>query len=57
MAEASDKSQVALREVEVRVTGPPERRHRDEPMDRRHYLGLRRFAGRRLRHVVMCRGR
>lgn len=56
MADAFDKSQVVVGEVEVRLARPDERRRWDALMDRHHYLGFRQFAGRGLRHVALWCG-
>jgi predicted transposase YbfD/YdcC len=56
MADAFDKSQVVVGEVEVRLARPEERRRWDALMDRYHYLGFRQFAGRGLRHVALWCG-
>ena len=40
-----------LSEVSVRLAKPEERPRWDERMDRHHYLGFKRFAGRGLRYV------
>ena len=46
MADAFDKVQVVVGEVEVRLARPDERRRWDALMDQHHYLGFRQFAGR-----------
>jgi len=46
-----------LSDVMVRLALPEERLRRDALMDRHHYLGFRRFAGRGLRHVFVWRSR
>ena len=56
MADAFDRSQVVVGEVEVRLARPDERRRWDALMDRHHYLGFRQFAGRGLRHVALWCG-
>ena len=56
MAGDFDKNQVVVREVEVRVVRPDERRRWDALMAEHHYLGFRQFAGRGLRHVAVWRG-
>ena len=45
-----------LAEVAVRLAAPHERRRWDALMDRHHYLGFKRFAGRGLRYVFEWRG-
>ena len=57
MSDGYDKSEVVVREVEVRPARPDERRRWDALMDEHHYLGFRQFAGRGLRHVAVWRGR
>ena len=56
MADAFDKAQVVVGEVEVRLARPDERRRWDALMDQHHYLGFRQFAGRGLRHVAVWCG-
>ena len=56
MADAFDKVQVVVDEVEVRLARPDERRRWDALMDQHHYLGFRQFAGRGLRHVAVWFG-
>ena len=56
MSAEFDKSEVVVREVEVRPIRPDERRRWDALMDEHHYLGFRQFAGRGLRHVAEWRG-
>ena len=56
MADAFDKTQVVVGEVEVRLARCDERRRWDALMDRHHYLGFRQFAGRGLRHVAVWCG-
>ena len=56
MADAFEKSQVVVGEVEVRLARPDERRRWDALMDWHHYLGFRQFAGRGLRHVALWCG-
>lgn len=46
-----------LREATVRLARPDERERWDEQVDRHHYLGFKRFAGRGLRYVVEWRER
>ena len=56
MADAFDKAQVVVGEVEVRLARPDERRRWDALMDQHHYLGFRQFAVRGLRHVAVWCG-
>ncbi len=56
MVDVFDKSEVVVREVEVRPVRADERRRWDALMDRHHYLGFKQFAGRGLRHVAVWRG-
>ena len=56
MADAFDKAQVVVGEVEVRLARADERRRWDALMDQHHYLGFRQFAGRGLRHVAVWCG-
>ena len=56
MADAFDKAQVVVGEVEVRLARPDERRRWDALVDQHHYLGFRQFAGRGLRHVAVWCG-
>ena len=46
----------SLSEVVVRLARPDERVLWDALMDRHHYLGFKRFAGRGLRYVAEWRG-
>ena len=46
-----------LAEVAGRLAAPHERRRWDALMDRHHYLGFKRLAGRGLRYVFEWRGR
>ncbi len=46
----------SLSGVEVRLATPEERPLWDALMDRRHYLGFRRLAGRGLRYVATFAG-
>ncbi len=56
MVDVFDKSEVVVREVEVRPVRADERRRWDALMDRHHCLGFKQFAGRGLRHVAVWRG-
>ena len=47
----------SLCEVTVRLARPDERSRWDEQVDRHHYLGFQRFAGRGLRYVIAWRER
>ena len=47
----------SLGDVAVRLALPDERGRWDEQVDRHHYLGFKRFAGRGLRYVVEWCGR
>ena len=47
----------SLREATVRLARPDERGRWDEQVDRHHYLGFKRFAGRGLRYVIEWRDR
>ena len=57
MADAFDRRDVGVGEVEVRPARADERRRWDDLMREHHYLGSRQFAGRGLRHVAEWRGR
>ncbi len=56
VADVFDKSEVLVREVEVRPVRADERRRWDALMDAHHYLGFKQFAGRGVRHVAVWRG-
>ena len=55
-ADAGPPTGFSLSEVVVRLARPDERARWDALMDRHHYLGFKRFAGRGLRYLEEWRG-